>query len=141
MKKAKRSPALPALLTALALLLCAAAAAGEVGILVVIEDPLGGTFRVREQETVSSQGNVIRKQAPVVEHGPVSRFQEVYDVSGTDGYHIDIIAVSSRLEDIQVTVTDYSMKLAFQPRLIPGSDPAAASFQFNALELKACCGQ
>jgi len=76
-----------------------------------------------------------------VEHGPVSRFQQVYTVSGTDGYIIDIIAGSGRLEDIQVTVTDFVMKLAVQPRLTPGSDPPTATFRFNATELKGCCGQ
>ncbi len=89
---------------------------------------------------VSSQGNVVLKQAPIVEHGPVARFQEVYDVSGTDGYIIDIIAVSGRLEDIEVTVTDYVMKLAVRPRWIPGSEPPTATFRFNATELKGCCG-
>ncbi len=81
------------------------------------------------------------KQTPIVEHGPVSRFQQVYEVSGTDGYIIDITAGSGGLEDIQVTVTDYVMKLVVQPRLIPGSDPPAATFRFNATELKGCCGE
>jgi hypothetical protein len=130
-----------ALLGILVFAFCAAAAAGEVGILVVIEDPSGGTFRVREREMISSQGNVVMKQAPAAEHGPLSRFQQVYTVSGTDGYIIDIIAGSSRLEDIQVTVTDFVMKLAVQPRPIPGSAPPTASFRFNATELKGCCGQ
>jgi hypothetical protein len=40
-----------------------------------------------------------------------------------------------------VTVTDFAMKLAVQPRPIPGSEPLAATFRFNALELKGCCGQ
>jgi hypothetical protein len=53
----------------------------------------------------------------------------------------DIIAVSGRLEDILVSVTDYTMKVAVQPRLIPGSEPPTASFQFSAFELKGCCGQ
>jgi hypothetical protein len=119
----------------------AASAAGEVRVLVVIEDLSGGTFRVLEQEMVSSRGNVVLKQAPIVEHGPVSRFQEVYDVSGTDGYIIHIVAVRGKLEDIQVTVTDYVMKLTVQPRPIPGSDPPEAAFSFNATELKACCGE
>ena len=130
-----------ALLGILVFAFCAAAAAGDVGVLVLIEDPSGGTFRVREREMISSQGNVVLKQAPAVEQGPVSRFQQVYTVSGTDGYIIDIIAVSGRLEDIRVTVTDFVMKLAVQPRLIPGSDPPTASFRFNAAELKGCCGQ
>jgi len=130
-----------ALLGILVFALSAASAAGEVRVLVVVEDPSGGTFRVREREMVSSQGNVVLKQTPIVEHGPVSRFQQVYEVSGTDGYIIDIIAVSGRLEHIQVTVTDYVMKLAVQPRLIPGSDPPAATFRFNATELKGCCSE
>ncbi len=138
MNKPTRPLALPGILV---FLFCAAAAAAEVGVLVVIEDPSGGTFRVREREMVSSQGNVVLKQSPIVEHGPVARFQEVYDVSGTDGYIIDIIAVSGRLEDIEVTVTDYVMKLAVQPRLLPGSEPPTATFRFNATELKGCCGQ
>jgi hypothetical protein len=128
-------------LAVLAFLFCTTAATAEIGVLVVIEDPSGGTFRVREREMVSSQGKVVLKQAPAVEHGPVSRFQEVYDVSGTDGYIIDIIAFSGKLENIQVTVTDYAMKVAVQPRRVPGSDPPSATFQFNALELKGCCGQ
>jgi hypothetical protein len=37
----------------------AAAAAADVGVLVLIEDPYGGTFRVREREMISSQGNVV----------------------------------------------------------------------------------
>jgi hypothetical protein len=121
--------------------LSAASALGEVRVLVVIEDSSGGTFRVREREMISSQGNVVLKQAPIVEHGPVARFQQVYAVSGTDGYVIDIIAGSGRLEDIQVSVTDYVMKLAVRPALIPGSDPPAATFRFNAVELKGCCSE
>jgi hypothetical protein len=130
-----------ALLGILVFAFCAASAAGDVGVLVLIEDPSGGTFRVRERAMISSQGNVVLKQTRAVEHGPVSRFQQVYTVSGTDGYIIDIIAGSGRLEDIQVTVTDFIMKLAVQPRLIPGSDPPTATFRFNATELKGCCGQ
>lgn len=130
-----------ALLGILVFAFCAAAAAGDVGILVLIEDPSGATFRVRERAMISSQGNVVLKQTPAVEHGPVSRFQQVYTVSGTDGYIIDIIAGSGRLEDIQVSVTDFVMKLAVQPRLIPGSGPPTATFRFNATELKGCCGQ
>ena len=129
------------LLSILVFAFCAASAASEVRVLVVIEDPSGGTFRVKEREMISSQGKLVWKQAPAVEHGPVSRFQQVYEVSGTDGYVIDIFAASGRLEDVRVTVTDYVMKLAVQPRLIPGSDPPAATFQFNATELKACCGE
>jgi hypothetical protein len=134
------APALLASLAVLAFLLGAVAASGEVAVLVVIEDASGGTFRVREREMISSQGNVVLKQAPAAEHGPLSRFQQVYDVSGTDGYIIDIIAVSGKLEDILVTVTDYVLKLAVQPRLVPGSEPPTATFRFNATELKGCCG-
>ena len=130
-----------ALLGILVFAFCAAAAAGDVGVLVLIEDPSGATFRVRERAMISSQGNVVLKQTPAVEQGPVSRFQQVDTVRGTDGYIIDIIAGSGRLEDIQVTVTDFVMKLAVQPRLIPGSDPPTATFRFNATELKGCCGQ
>ena len=130
-----------ALLGILVFAFCAASVAGDVGVLVLIENPSGGTFRVREREMISSQGKVVLKQTPVVEHGPVSHFQQVYTVSGTDGYIIDLIAGSGRLEDLQVTVTDFVMKLAVQPRLIPGSDPPTATFRFNATELKGCCGQ
>ena len=138
----KKTSAFPGLVFAFAFAfaLSAAALAGEVRILVVIEDPSGGTFRVRERAMVSSQGNVVLKQAPAVEHGPLSRFQQVYEVSGTDGYVIDIIAAGAALGDIQVTVTDYTLKLAVEPRLIPGSDPPTATFRFNAMELKGCCG-
>jgi hypothetical protein len=135
----KRLSALPGILAFV--FFCCAVAAPAVPILVVIEDPSGGTFRVRERQMISSQGNVVWKQAPVVEHGPLSRFQQLYEVSGTDGYVIDIVAGSGRLEDIQVSVTDYLMKLAVQPRLVPGSDPPTATFRFNGIELKACCGE
>jgi hypothetical protein len=125
----------------LAFIFSAAQAVGEVRILLLIEDPSGGTFKVREQEMVSSQGRSVLKPTPVVEHGALSRFQKVYTVSGSDGYVIDIVAVSGRLENVQVSATDYAMKLAIQPRLIPGSDPPAATFSFNAVELKGCCGE
>jgi hypothetical protein len=136
----KRTFAFLGLLLAFAFALSGGALSAEVRVLVVIEDPSGGTFRVREREMVSSQGNVVLKQAPAAEHGPLSHFQQVYEVSGTDGYVIDIIAASATLSEIQVTITDYTMKVAVEPHWIPGSEPPTATFRFNATELKGCCG-
>jgi hypothetical protein len=119
----------------------AASAVGEVQVLVLIRNPSGGTFQVIEQAMVYSQGKPVPKQTPAIEHEAGSNFQKVFAVSGSEGYIISIRAVSGRLEDVQVSVTDYSLKLTIQPRLIPGSDPPEAVFSFNATELKACCGE
>jgi hypothetical protein len=119
----------------------AASVAGEVQVLVLILDQSGGTFQVIEQAMVYSQGKPVPKQTPAIEHEAGSSFQKVFAVSGSDGYIISIRAISGSLEDVQVSVTDYSLKLTVQPRLIPGSDPPEAAFSFNAAEIRACCGE
>ncbi len=124
-----------------ALALNSAGAAGEVRVLVFIRHQSGGTFKVIEQAMVCSQGKPVLKQIPAIVHESDSSFQKVFAVSGSDGYVITIQAVSGRLEDVQVSVTDYSMKLTIQPRLNPDSNPPEATFSFNATELKGCCGE
>jgi hypothetical protein len=95
---------------------------------------------VIEQPMAYIRGQPVLKQTPAVEHEAGPSFQKIFAVSGSDGYIITIKAVTGGLEDVQVSVTDYSMKLTIEPRLIPGANPPMATFSFNATELKGCCG-